>query len=175
MSHQTTNGPGGVPLGEILDLADSLGRQIAALGITDPDDRKTFCVLLGEALTDEFLSTGLAEQLLPYQERLAKIAGSAIDACFTTETLPLCAALGARSGPAIEMPDVKAGTRALMVSFVMMRKLLGLPASDFLDLFVWVQTALLLSTFLDARPGLAAGLGVRRPNKRSRRRRVIRH
>ena len=36
MSNQITHGPGGVLLGGILELADTFGRQMAALGIAEP-------------------------------------------------------------------------------------------------------------------------------------------
>ncbi len=175
MSNQISRGPGGMPLADILDLADTLGRQIAALGITDPQDRNTFCSSLGDKLTQMFSSMGLAEELRPYEERLADVCETAFSVYLGPDALAACSALGPWRGPAMETQCAEVSTRAIMTSLVMMRKLIGVPASEFLDLVVWVQTAMSVPAFLDAHPELAIGLRLRRPQKRSKRRRFIRH
>lgn len=87
MSNQIGHGPGRVPLGDILDLANTLGRQTAALGISDPQDRNTFCRLLGDKLTEMFASMGLAEELRPYEERFVDVGETALSVYLGSDAL----------------------------------------------------------------------------------------
>lgn len=153
MTKKATLGPCGRPLEEIVDMADRVDRMLAGFGLTDPEDRLAFFSLAGQKLTAEFLRLESVTHLTPYQQRQKQVGATAAESLIKAGCLHAGADLGAFAAPIFEESRLGLGLEAVLSSFRLLRTAVGASPSDFLDLLVWVQTALMVRKALGTMAG----------------------
>lgn len=152
MFQKNTSGPCGRSFDEIIAMADRLGSQAATFGLTDPEVLNEFCSVLGEKLTKEFIRLGVTCDLESYEHRCVRIASNFTQAFIQTEFWSACADLGPYSGPPQEIGRLGDAAQAFLDSFSNMRQVLGVFASEILDLLAWLQCTLGVRIFCKKYP-----------------------
>jgi len=156
MSQKKTSGPCGFPFAKIIAMADRFGTQAATFGLTDPQLLNEFCLGLGDALTREFALSGMARDPEEYVSRVVRVATTFSDTFIQTEFWSDCAELGPYSGPLPEEDRLCDAVQAFVDSFCGMREVLGVSASELLDLLAWIQSALSVRLFRAQCPQMAS-------------------
>tara|TARA_R110002111_G_scaffold173279_1_gene238985 strand:+ start:352 stop:855 length:504 start_codon:yes stop_codon:yes gene_type:complete len=156
MSQKKTSGPCGFSFAEIIATADRFGTQAATFGLTDPQLLNEFCLGLGDALTREFTLSGKARDPEEYVQRVARVANTFTNTFIQTEFWSDCAELGPYSGPLPEDDQLCEAVQTFFDSFCGMREVLGVSASELLDLLVWIQVALSVRLFRAQCPQMAS-------------------
>tara|TARA_R110002012_G_scaffold311488_1_gene521025 strand:+ start:352 stop:855 length:504 start_codon:yes stop_codon:yes gene_type:complete len=156
MSQKKTSGPCGFSFAEIIATADRFGTQAATFGLTDPQLLNEFCLGLGDALTRELPLSGMACDPEEYVSRVVRVAATFSDTFIQTELWSDCAELGPYSGPLHEDDQLCEAVQTFFESFCGMREVLGVPASELLDLLAWIQVALSVRLFRAQCPQMAS-------------------
>tara|TARA_R100000935_G_C2831155_1_gene165163 strand:- start:1288 stop:1791 length:504 start_codon:yes stop_codon:yes gene_type:complete len=156
MSQKKTSGPCGFPFVEIIDMADRFGTQAATFGLTDPQLLNEFCLGLGDALTWELPLSGMACDPEEYVFRVVRVAATFSDTFIQTKLWSDCAELGPYSGPLPEDDQLCEAVQTFFDSFCSMREVLGVSASELLDLLAWIQFALGMRLFHAQCPHMAS-------------------
>jgi hypothetical protein len=162
MSQKNASGPCGLSFAEIIAMADRFCTQAATFGLTDPQFLNEFCMGLGDALTRELILPGMARDPEEYVHRVARVAKTFTDTFIQTEFWSDCAELGPYSGPSPEDDRLRDAVPAFFNSFCNMRELLGISASELLDLLAWIQSALVVRLFCAQNPHTASTCDPRR-------------
>lgn len=155
MSQKIALGPCGFSLAEIIAMADRFAMQAATFGFTDPHLLNEFCQGLGAALTKEFTLSGMADDPEEYTHRIVRVVPTFTDMCIQTGFWSECAKLGPYDGPLPKYDRHLDGAQTFFHSFCDMREILGVSASDLLDLLAWIQIALSVRLHYAQRPHLA--------------------
>lgn len=141
--------PCGIPLGDIVRLADRFDRQVFAGGITKPGHRLYFWTFLGEALTEKIMERGAVVALPPYQERLNNVVENFLEAYKKPEVEEIFMALDLQADAGSEENRERVDLKMVMAGLAEVRDRYQLAECDLLDLLVWIQVAVLVRPILE--------------------------
>lgn len=141
--------PCGIPLGDIVRLADRFDRQVFAGGITKPGHRLYFWTFLGEALTEKIVERGAVGALPPYQERLDNVVENFLEAYQMPAVEEIFMALDLEADAGSEDNREQVDLKMVMAGLAEVRGRYQLAPCDLLDLLAWIQVAVLVRPILE--------------------------